>query len=118
MSDANLIRLCKLPSDLGMAAGRELYLDPAAWTFYVGGPAGPAESNGAAGPRVALTDFLKAHPDVCDALRAFLVGRLTGHPKAFEEENRERLKGMLAGVTDENRHEEVDWGPPVGREVW
>jgi antitoxin MazE len=28
------------------------------------------------------------------------------------------LKELLARVTDENRHELVDWGPPVGREVW
>lgn len=28
------------------------------------------------------------------------------------------LEELLAGVTDENRHEETDWGPPVGNEVW
>jgi antitoxin MazE len=28
------------------------------------------------------------------------------------------LEEMLAQVTDENRHELIDWGPPVGKEVW
>ncbi len=25
---------------------------------------------------------------------------------------------LLAGVTDENIHGEIDWGPPVGKEIW
>lgn len=29
-----------------------------------------------------------------------------------------QLSRMIAAITPENRHEEVDWGPPVGREVW
>ena len=28
------------------------------------------------------------------------------------------LEELVAGITDENRHEETDWGPPVGNEVW
>ena len=28
------------------------------------------------------------------------------------------LEGLLAGVTDDNIHEEVDTGSPVGREIW
>ncbi len=28
------------------------------------------------------------------------------------------LEELVAGITDENRHDEVDWGPPVGNEVW
>ena len=26
------------------------------------------------------------------------------------------LEELLAGITPENRHELIDWGPPVGRE--
>lgn len=33
-------------------------------------------------------------------------------------EHRYTLEELLAQVTDENRHDEVDWGPPVGNEVW
>ena len=29
-----------------------------------------------------------------------------------------RLDRLLEGVTDSNRHEEVDAGPPTGLEVW
>lgn len=28
------------------------------------------------------------------------------------------LEELLARVTDENLHDEVDAGPPVGREIW
>ncbi|MDR6291322.1 MULTISPECIES: AbrB/MazE/SpoVT family DNA-binding domain-containing protein [Inquilinus] len=28
------------------------------------------------------------------------------------------LETLLAGVTDENRHDSVDFGPAVGKEVW
>lgn len=28
------------------------------------------------------------------------------------------LEEMLAGITDENMHAPVDWGAPVGREIW
>lgn len=28
------------------------------------------------------------------------------------------LEELVAQITPENRHDEVDWGPPVGKEVW
>ena len=28
------------------------------------------------------------------------------------------LKELVDGITDENRHDEIDWGRPVGKEVW
>lgn len=28
------------------------------------------------------------------------------------------LDDLIALITDENRHEETDWGPPVGKEIW
>jgi antitoxin MazE len=28
------------------------------------------------------------------------------------------LEALLAGITDENIHGEVDFGPPVGKEEW
>jgi len=28
------------------------------------------------------------------------------------------LEELLAGITVENRHEEISTGPPVGEEVW
>jgi len=27
------------------------------------------------------------------------------------------LEDLVARITDENRHEKIDWGPPVGREI-
>jgi antitoxin MazE len=28
------------------------------------------------------------------------------------------LEELVSRITDENRHEEIDFGPPVGREIW
>lgn len=28
------------------------------------------------------------------------------------------LEWLIEGITPENRHEEIDFGPPVGREFW
>jgi antitoxin MazE len=28
------------------------------------------------------------------------------------------LRALIEGITPENRHEETNWGPPVGREFW
>ncbi|MGL5063021.1 MAG: AbrB/MazE/SpoVT family DNA-binding domain-containing protein [Microcoleus sp.] len=33
-----------------------------------------------------------------------------------EAEKRYKLDEMIAGITPENRHEEIDFGPPVGKE--
>jgi antitoxin MazE len=42
-------------------------------------------------------------------------GRLVVEPVAVPQWS---LEELLEGITDENLHEEVDWGPPVGKEVW
>lgn len=28
------------------------------------------------------------------------------------------LKELMAGITKENQHEEIDWGKPKGEEIW
>ena len=28
------------------------------------------------------------------------------------------LEDLVSQITDENRHDEIDWGTPQGREVW
>ena len=43
------------------------------------------------------------------------AGRIIIEP--IREETYE-LAALVAGITDENRHEAVDMGPPVGRETW
>ena len=34
------------------------------------------------------------------------------------DEPRFTLEELVAGITPENRHEEWDTGPPVGKEIW
>ncbi len=28
------------------------------------------------------------------------------------------IKELVKGITAKNRHKEIDWGPPVGKEIW
>lgn len=41
-------------------------------------------------------------------------GRVVIEP--VEEAPHYELDDLIAGITDENRHDEIDWGPAVGKE--
>jgi antitoxin MazE len=46
--------------------------------------------------------------------------KIEGNRIVVEPARRRRytMAELLEGMTPDNRPEEVDWGPPVGREVW
>ncbi len=46
--------------------------------------------------------------------------RVEGNRLVVEPASRRRytMAELLEGITPDNRPEELDWGPPVGREVW
>jgi antitoxin MazE len=35
-----------------------------------------------------------------------------------KKRRRYNLESLVNGITEENRHAEIDWGSPVGGEVW
>jgi antitoxin MazE len=35
-----------------------------------------------------------------------------------KKRRRYNLEHLINGITEENRHAELDWGPPVGNEAW
>ena len=35
-----------------------------------------------------------------------------------KRKRRYTIEELVAGITPENRHEEMEWGPPVGNEIW
>jgi antitoxin MazE len=37
---------------------------------------------------------------------------------ARRRKRRYSLDELVAGITPDNRHEEIDWGPSVGNEAW
>jgi antitoxin MazE len=37
---------------------------------------------------------------------------------ARRRKRRYTLGELVAGITSDNRHEEIDWGPSVGNEAW
>ena len=47
-----------------------------------------------------------------------LVKFLGGFRVMSMDEEHHTLEELAAKITPENRHELVDWGPPVGKEVW
>jgi antitoxin MazE len=38
--------------------------------------------------------------------------------KLVRRRRRYTLDQLVAGITPKNRHRELEWGPPVGNEVW
>ena len=38
--------------------------------------------------------------------------------KVVISRHRLTIEELVEGITEENRHEETDWGPPVGNEIW
>jgi antitoxin MazE len=42
------------------------------------------------------------------------AGRLVVEPVRPRYE----LKKLIEGITRKNRHQEIDWGKPLGKEVW
>jgi hypothetical protein len=54
----------------------------------------------------------------CQEARGVLATEIAYAPPAGERPTKESLDELLSRVTDENRHPEVDFGPPVGKEVW
>jgi antitoxin MazE len=45
-------------------------------------------------------------------------GRLVITPLKRTRKRKYSLKEMLRGITPENLHGEIDFGPPVGKEIW
>lgn len=63
--------------------------------------------------------------DVLAAAKMSLEDRVTvreeGGKIILESEVRRpryTLEELVDGITDDNIHEEADWGPPVGKEFW
>jgi antitoxin MazE len=54
-----------------------------------------------------------------DATMAITVhhGSILLEPQGYQRK-RYSLEELTAAITDENRPEPLDWGSPVGREVW
>lgn len=38
--------------------------------------------------------------------------------KVVPKKQKPTLEEMMAQITPENQHDEIDWGKPVGKEVW
>jgi len=46
-------------------------------------------------------------------------GKLIVEPaRPKRPKRRYQLEQLVAGIEPENRHSELEWGPPVGNEVW
>lgn len=61
---------------------------------------------------------MQAQEDRREETRAIRFLANPSHEEMTPVGQRLTLDELVAGVTDDNRHEETDWGPPVGAEVW
>jgi antitoxin MazE len=48
---------------------------------------------------------------------AIVIEALDGRVELRPAERIPTLEELVAQITPENRHKEVDWGPPVGKEI-
>ena len=39
-------------------------------------------------------------------------------PTRTKKKKRPTLEELVSRITPQNRHEETDWGPPIGKEAW
>jgi antitoxin MazE len=49
---------------------------------------------------------------------AILIEALEGHIELRPPGRIPTLEELVAQITPENRHGEIDWGPAVGKEIW
>jgi antitoxin MazE len=49
---------------------------------------------------------------------AVLIEVVGGHIELRHAERIPTLEELVAQITPENRHGEVEWGPAVGKEIW
>ncbi len=61
---------------------------------------------------IAMSQSLKA------GSRVKVTETKTGISIEVVKKKHRTLDEMLKGITKENLHEEVDWGKPVGNEIW
>lgn len=54
----------------------------------------------------------------CQEARGVLANEIAYVPPVTEARKKESLEELLSQVTDDNLHGEIDFGPPVGKEVW
>ena len=59
-----------------------------------------------------------AIPIANPTLRSVFARRGVDSEEKFTRFVSPTLDDLIDGITDENRHNETAWGPPVGGEVW
>lgn len=117
------IHIARLPQDVEASGPPEaLWLDTVAMRFLVLSVDG-GEADAAGTP---IDAYLAARPNRATVVRDALTNRFEEYPKPFAGA-RHKLSGrvdpakaqeVFDRITPENRHAEVDLGPPVGREEW
>jgi antitoxin component of MazEF toxin-antitoxin module len=67
------------------------------------------------------TDAADSDALTVEAMRAQMAAedrQIMERAAQYEPRVRLSLEELLADFKPEHRHEETDWGPPVGKEVW
>ncbi|MDP3735330.1 MAG: AbrB/MazE/SpoVT family DNA-binding domain-containing protein [bacterium] len=67
---------------------------------------------------VRLPRALVAHHRLHEGVRVVLRSKKEGLTIRAVSRRRPTLRELVDQITPENRHEAIDWGPPVGREIW
>lgn len=121
MSEDTLVHVARLPGGSGSVPDA-LWLDTESLRFLVV----PVTNGDGDGPATPVEDYLAAHPDRAEAVRAALADRFRDLPrpqpgaraKLLDRKKNLNADELIARITPDNVHPETGGGPPVGNEVW
>ena len=70
------------------------------------------------GITLTLPNDFADHPVFTSGDSVYVAAKETRLVITHPDAKRYNVKEMVASITPENMHGEIDWGPPVGKEIW
>ena len=70
------------------------------------------------GLALVIPDWVAQEAKICEGDKLELSLSPAGEITLRSSIRHYDLEELVSKITDDNRHEETDWGPPVGNEVW
>ena len=67
---------------------------------------------------LTLPNEVANHPAFASGESVHIAAKYSSLVITHPDAKRYNVEEMVATITPENMHGEIDWGPPVGKEIW
>ena len=67
---------------------------------------------------MSILAFKKVFSNQVEDFRVTEIKQTRRKRTAKQPDKELTLDDLIANITPENRHAAIDWGPPVGKEIW